>query len=77
MRSSIIGFHDAPGVLHEWRSRRLMVRLVRLVLISCLVVYSVRLLYVSYRVGLSIEFIFLLIFPDPSDIRWPSRSFIP
>ena len=38
---------DDPGVLHEWRSWRLMVRLVRLVLISCLVVYIVRLLYRS------------------------------
>jgi hypothetical protein len=26
--------------------------------------------------GLSIEFVLLLIFPDPSGIRWPSRSFI-
>ena len=39
---------DAPGVLHGWRSWRLTVRLVRLVLISYLVVHIVR-LYFSHH----------------------------
>ena len=63
---------DAPGVLHEWRSRRLMVRLVRLVLISCLVVHIVRLF--SFNHLCPVTGVESIVTASAAVIRLPVRS---